>query len=119
MHYPCNTIFERGLLNTFEVVLHSGYLCIKVPATFGVISIFDSQKNARNIEQGFTPGHKNVHFVREEYEQYQQPACPNNAEAPTEFNKAIEADGEFKKVALPSRVHDKTVCLGIEMSLEE
>jgi hypothetical protein len=103
MHYPCNKIFERGLLNTFEVAE----------------SIFDSQKNARNIEQGFAPGHKNVHFVREEYEQYQQPACPNNAEAPTEFNKAIEGDGEFKKVALPSRVRDKTVCLGIEMSLEE
>jgi hypothetical protein len=27
--------------------------------------VCDSQKEARNIEHGFTPGHKNVHFLRE------------------------------------------------------
>jgi hypothetical protein len=66
MWYPYNVIFGRGLLNTFEAALHSGYLCLKIPATFGGISIFGSQKEARNIEHGFTPGHKNVHFLREE-----------------------------------------------------
>jgi hypothetical protein len=55
MHYPYNVIFERGLLNTFEAALHSGYLGLKILATFGVISIFGSQKDARNIEQGFAP----------------------------------------------------------------
>jgi hypothetical protein len=34
MLYPYNTIFGRGLLNTFEAALHSGYLCHKIPATF-------------------------------------------------------------------------------------
>jgi hypothetical protein len=38
MSYPCNAIFRRGLLNTFEVALHSLYLCLKVPAALGVIS---------------------------------------------------------------------------------
>jgi hypothetical protein len=28
MHYPCDTIFGRGLLSTFEVALHSRYLCL-------------------------------------------------------------------------------------------
>jgi hypothetical protein len=37
MSYPYNTIFGRGLLNTFEVALHSLYLCMKVLATMGVI----------------------------------------------------------------------------------
>jgi hypothetical protein len=32
MHYPYNAIFDRGLLNTFEIALHSTYLGIKVPA---------------------------------------------------------------------------------------
>jgi hypothetical protein len=27
-------------LNTFEAALHSGYLCPKVLATFGVITVF-------------------------------------------------------------------------------
>jgi hypothetical protein len=66
MLYPYNAIFGRGLLNTFEVVLHSCYLYIKITATFRVISIFGSQKEARNIKQGFTPGHKNVLFLRED-----------------------------------------------------
>jgi hypothetical protein len=50
MHYPYNAIFRRGLLNTFKVALHSGYLCLKVPATFRIISVFGNQKDARNIE---------------------------------------------------------------------
>jgi hypothetical protein len=63
MTYPYNTLFGRGLLNTFEVVLHSAYLCLKIPATFRVISVFGSQQEAINIEKGFAPGHKNVHFL--------------------------------------------------------
>jgi hypothetical protein len=40
MHYPYNTIFERGLLNTFEAALHLAYLFLKVSSTFGIISVF-------------------------------------------------------------------------------
>jgi hypothetical protein len=63
MAYPYNAIFRRGLLNTFKATLHSSYLCLKVPATFGVITIFGSQQEAKNIEKGFTPGHQSVHFL--------------------------------------------------------
>jgi hypothetical protein len=63
MIYPYNAIFRRGLLNTFKATLHSAYLCLKIPATFGVISVFRSQQEAKNIEKGFTLGHKNVHFL--------------------------------------------------------
>jgi hypothetical protein len=66
MLYPYNDIFGRGLLNTFKAVLHSAYLCLKVTATFSIITVFDSKKEARNIERGFAPGHKNVHFLRED-----------------------------------------------------
>jgi hypothetical protein len=61
-------------LNTFEVVLHLAYLCLKVPATFSVITVFDSQKEARNIEHGFAPRHNNVHFLREDTNQPEQPS---------------------------------------------
>jgi hypothetical protein len=57
MHYLYNAIFDRGLLNTFEAALHSAYFCLKIPALLGVISIHGNQKDVRNIEQGFTPGH--------------------------------------------------------------
>jgi hypothetical protein len=55
-------------LNTFKTALHSGYLYLKVPATFGIITVFGYQKEARSIERGFTPGHKNVHFLRDDAE---------------------------------------------------
>jgi hypothetical protein len=61
--YHYNAIFVRGLMNTFGATLHSGYLYLKIPATFGVISIFGSQQDAINIEMGFVLGHKNVHFL--------------------------------------------------------
>jgi hypothetical protein len=60
MSYPYNVIFGRGLLNIFEAKLHSLYLCLKVPATLGVISVHGNQKDTRNIEQCFAPGHRNV-----------------------------------------------------------
>jgi hypothetical protein len=66
MSYPYNAIFIRGLLNTIKATLHSLYLCLKVPATLGVISIHRSQKDARNIQQGFAPGHRNVNCLQDE-----------------------------------------------------
>jgi hypothetical protein len=66
MLYPYNAIFGRGLLNTFKAALHSTYLCLKVSATFGVTTVFSSQKDTRNIERDFAPDHKNVHFLRED-----------------------------------------------------
>jgi hypothetical protein len=68
MHYPYNAIFDRGLLNTFQAALHSAYLCLKVSALLGVISVHGSQKDTRNIEQVFTPGHINVNSLQEEAE---------------------------------------------------
>jgi hypothetical protein len=50
MSYPYNAIFRRGILNTFKAALHSLYLCLKVPATLGAISIYGNKKDARNIE---------------------------------------------------------------------
>jgi hypothetical protein len=31
MDYPCNAIIGRGTLNAFEAILHSTYLCMKIP----------------------------------------------------------------------------------------
>jgi hypothetical protein len=62
MPYPYNDIYGRGLPNTFETTLHSGYLCLKIPATFGVITVFGNQQDARNIEKGFATGYKNMYW---------------------------------------------------------
>jgi hypothetical protein len=104
MAYPYNAIFGKGLLNTFEAAMHSTYLCLKIIVTFGIITVFGSQQEARNIEKGFAPSHRNVHFLRVQHE----------AQPPTECRKVIEAKGKFQEVPLVQRVPDKTMCNGTE-----
>jgi hypothetical protein len=99
-------VFGWSLLNTFKAAVHSTYLCLKVPATFSVITVFDSQKEARNIEWGFTLGHKNMYFLREDTDQQEQPSPKQ--EISVEFKKAIEAEGDFTRVVLNPRVPDRT-----------
>jgi hypothetical protein len=119
MLYPYNAIFGRGLLNTFEAALHSAYLCLKVLATFGIITVFGSQKEARSIEHGFSLGHKNVHFLREDADQHESVQPPSKQDISLEFKKAIEVEGNFTIVALDPRVPDIIVCIRAKMSLEE
>jgi ubiquitin len=119
MPYPYNAIFGSGLLNTFEVALHLGYLCLKIPATFGIIMVFGSQQDARNIEKSFAPGDKNVHFTREESEQHNTSTRYCKEEALVQYKKAIEAEGEFKKIPLDPSVPDRTVCIGTKVSQQE
>jgi hypothetical protein len=119
MLYPYNAIFGRGLVNTFEAALHSGYLCLKVLATFNVITIFGSQKEARSIERDFAHRHKNVHFLREDVDQHKQAQPLPKQEILAEFKKAIEVEGDFSRVALDPRIPDRTICIGAEMSPEE
>jgi hypothetical protein len=45
MNYPYNSIFGRGLLNTFDATLHSLYLCLKVPAALGIVTVHVNQKD--------------------------------------------------------------------------
>jgi hypothetical protein len=117
MVYPYNAIFGRVLLNSFEVMLHSAYLCLKVPATFGVITAFDSQKEARYIERGFAPGHKNVYFLREAANQSELP--PPKQEMLAEFKKAIEAKDDFTRLPLDLKVPNGVVYIGVEISPHE
>jgi hypothetical protein len=62
---------------------------------------------------------KNVHFLREETEQYEKIEYPFKQEVSAEFKKAIEVEGDLKKVALDPRVPYKAVYLGTEMCPQE
>jgi hypothetical protein len=97
MNYPYNVIFERGLLNTIKTMLHSLYLCLKVLAALGVISIHGSQKDERNIEQDFSPGHKNANCLQDEKAEN----CNGNAKSKNEgsfASRSIKPECETKRV---------------------
>jgi hypothetical protein len=118
MTYPYNTIFKKGLLNTFEAAPHSLYLYLKVPAALGVISIHDSQKDIRNIEQGFSLGHRNVNCLQDEKAEN----CNGDAKSKNEDSFAsslIEPECETKRVPLDPRVPDKAVMISQDLSASE
>jgi hypothetical protein len=119
MNYPYNVIFGRGILNSFEATLHSAYLCLKIPAVLGVITVHDNQKYARNIEQGFTLGHRNANFLQDEKSESTNDASANKNKESFTDKPAIEPECEIKRVPLDPRVPDKIVMISQDLSSSE
>jgi hypothetical protein len=61
MYLPYLAIFGTGFMNKFDVVIRQQFLCMKIPAPKGVITVFGDQQEARNIEKGHTPEQTNMH----------------------------------------------------------
>jgi hypothetical protein len=78
---------------------------LKIPATQGVISVHGNQKDARNIEQGFAPSHRNVNCL-------QDGKTEDNTNITGKQNKGsfkcrpMEQECEIKTVPLDPRVPD-------------
>jgi hypothetical protein len=62
--YLYNAIFGRNTINKFAAVIHQGYLLMKIPTVTGVISVYDSQEEARRAEWN-TSVHRQVHVINE------------------------------------------------------
>jgi hypothetical protein len=89
IHYPYNTLFGRGTLNAFQAVISYSYLCMKMSAINGVITVHGDQIEARNIEKEYTPGQKNVHTIKEEEKEETENAKPQaKAQAIEETKKS-------------------------------
>jgi hypothetical protein len=58
-----------------------------------------------------------MHFLREDADQPAQSS--SKQEISVEFKKAIEAKGDFIKVALDPIIPDRTVRIGVELSPKE
>jgi hypothetical protein len=71
LEYPYNAIIGRGTLNAFEAILHSTYLCMKIPSEQGPIAVHGSQEAARKAEGNWTDS-KAIHNIdgAEACEQY-------------------------------------------------
>jgi hypothetical protein len=93
IYHPYLAIFGRGFMNKFDAIIRQQFLCMKIPAPKGVITIFGDQQEARNIETGHTPGQTNVYQLKtaeEKKEPYE--------EAKRDKEKIeIAADGETIK----------------------
>jgi hypothetical protein len=101
-------------MNKFDTAIRQQFLCMKIPAPKGVITVFDNQQEGRNIEKGHTPGQTNVYQLKtadERKETYEE----------TRRDKEkieIAADGETKKVYLDD-MPDRAVTIWAHLSPEE
>jgi hypothetical protein len=94
IYHPYLAIFGRGFMNKFDTVIRQQFLCMKMPAPKGVITVFGNQQEARNIEKGHTPSQTNVYQLKtadEKKETYEESKGDKE-------RIEIAADGETKKV---------------------
>jgi hypothetical protein len=114
IYHPYLTIFGRGFMNKFDAVIRQQFLCMKMPAPKGVITVFGNQQEARNIEKGHTPGQTNVYQLKRADEKKE-----THNEASRDKEKIeIAADGETNKVYLDD-MPDRAVTIGANLSAEE
>jgi hypothetical protein len=64
MEYPYNAIIGRGTLNAFKAILHTTYLCMKIPSDQGPIAMHGSQEAARRVEGNWIDS-KAIHNIDE------------------------------------------------------
>jgi hypothetical protein len=114
IYHPYLAIFSRGFMNKFDATIRQQFLCMKIPAPKGAITVFGNQQEARNIEKDHTPGQANVYQLKtteERKEPYE--------EAKRDKEKIeIAADGETKKVYLDD-MPDRAVTIGAHLNPEE
>jgi hypothetical protein len=112
--HPYLAIFGRGFMKKFDAVIRQQFLCMKIPAPKGVITVFGDQQEDRNIEKGHTPGQVNVYQLKTT-EERKEP----NEEAKRDKEKIeIAADGETKKVYLDD-MPDRAVTIWAHLNPEE
>jgi hypothetical protein len=95
MYYPYNGILGKGFLNKFEAVIHQAYLCIKIPATLGVITIWVHQNDGRNLERGRTPGQRNVHALDEVVECNEAEKQPKADREKINIHPTVKPNGSY------------------------
>ena len=113
LYYPYNAIFGRRFVNKFNIAIHLGYLCMKIPALHVTITVHGSQKEARNIERAIYKLQSNINSIE---------AARSNSPEPSDMPKGktdLKDQEETKSVPMENAVLDRKVTIGGNLSKEE
>ncbi|XP_066309243.1 uncharacterized protein [Miscanthus floridulus] len=113
LYYPYNAIFDRGFANKFSAANHMGYLCMKMPALHGTITIHGSKKETRNIERAIYKSQRNINSVD---------SAKNTEPEPLDMPKGkidVKDQEETKLVPSKNAVSDRKVTIGANLSKVE
>jgi hypothetical protein len=112
MVYLYNAIMEHRSINKFEAAIHRLYLCMKIPGPQCVITVYEDQQAARNIERDFVPGQHNVHCLiteREDSDSHRSTKSKKN-------NTWLRSNDEMKTVPLDPATPKQTVMINEDLS---
>ena len=113
LYYPYNAIFERGFANKFNAAIHMGYLCMKMLALYGTITVHGSQKEARNIERAIYKSQCNINSVESAKRNLLEP--PDMPKGKTD----LKDQEETKSVPLEDIVLDRKITIGAYLSKQK
>jgi len=113
LYYPYNAIFDREFANKFSATIHMGYLCMKMPALHGTITIHGSQKEARNIERAIYKSQRNINSV--DSTKNTEPEPPDMPKGKTD----LKDQEETKSVLMENVVPNRKVTIGANLSKAE
>jgi hypothetical protein len=101
--------------NKFEAAIHGLYLCMKIPGPQGVITVYDNQQTARNIQRDFVPGQRNVHCLTTQCE------VPNATRlTANEHEKAqLQSNDGTKTVPLDQATPKQTVIISEDLTSQD
>jgi hypothetical protein len=114
IYQPYLAIFGRGFMNKFDAVIRQQFLCMKIPAPKGVITVSGDQQEARNIEKVHTPGQTNVYQLNSPEEKREPYIKAKRDKEKTD----IAADDETKKIYLDDMTN-RAVTIGAHLSPKE
>jgi hypothetical protein len=105
----------RGSINKFDAAIHGLYLCMKIPGTQGVITVYGNQQTARIIERDFVLGQRNVHCLTTQRE-------VSEATRPTTNEKVkaqLQSNDDTKTVPLDPATPKQTVIINEDLTLQD
>jgi hypothetical protein len=123
--YLYNAIFSHNTINKFAVVIHQGYLMMKIPTAAGVISVYGSQEEARRAERNTSVHNRKVHVINEDEANEAIAEEEQRAEAQMRWSmkraetERMKAVDDTRTVPLCADVPSRTAMIGTEVSTGE
>jgi hypothetical protein len=112
LYYPYNAILGGGFTTRFNAARHMAYLCMKIPALHGIITVRGSQKEARNIEKAIYRAQRNINAVESTDKESEPPDMPRG-------KTDMAGQEETKVTPLEKELPDRKVTISSELSKAE
>jgi hypothetical protein len=109
--YAYKAIFGRGIIK-FAAVIHMPFLCMKIPTSYGILTIYGYQEDAHNREYNVGKNQKPEHVVgnSEDAMESKEEGEPEELE----MKKRLYQD---EKMRIQLHEHTKKVCLCVEVKI--